>query len=379
MSVAMEMYRHFGLRVSPFEGKPDPRFFYGSASHVETLSALQYAAQSGKTCTVVFGEAGSGKTLLGLMLSHHCAGRSSVLWLHGLGKANGQPDLHLWHGGELVPCDQLSGRDHQPITLTDCLRKVPVLGQGAVVIVDDADELPDSTWEEILALLATEIHSVRQTSLILLGQPELAVTLSGPGFQRLQRRVFRVCPLAPLSSPEVAAYVRHRLTVAGAVQPEIFTADALKLVHRASRGNPALINQICDNAMIEAFGEDSPQVGEGHVADGLHAISAGTLRRRELSVEGLAQPSLPPVPSLADLCGLPKRLRRAIGAALAPCRIPPIRQVEQPDPTCAALDERLNLLKGRLTGTVERVQAACRRVYGESGPPECGSAGTPKE
>ena len=47
-------------------------------------------------------------------------------------------------------------------------------------------------------------------------------------------------------------YIKHRLRVAGC-EEEIFTTEAISSIHSYSKGNPRLINTICDNAILEGF------------------------------------------------------------------------------------------------------------------------------
>src|SRR5262249_48040346 len=60
-----EMYRRFfGLRELPFELTSNPRFLFLTAGHREALSTLHYGVSSGKSITVLIGQAGMGKTTL---------------------------------------------------------------------------------------------------------------------------------------------------------------------------------------------------------------------------------------------------------------------------------------------------------------------------
>jgi hypothetical protein len=66
--------------------------------------------------------------------------------------------------------------------------------------------------------------------------------------------------------------VRHRIGVAGG-KGEIFRPAALALLHELSDGNPALVNQLCDNALVEAFSEDQRCVDRAHVLAARRSIS----------------------------------------------------------------------------------------------------------
>lgn len=67
-----------------------------------------------------------------------------------------------------------------------------------------------------------------------------------------------------MSAEQVEAYINHRLSVAGATR-EIFTPAACECVHRASRGVPRLVNQICDYALVYAFTDGRDLIDAGVV------------------------------------------------------------------------------------------------------------------
>src|SRR5206468_1708476 len=66
--------------------------------------------------------------------------------------------------------------------------------------------------------------------------------------------------LKPLDQETVAAYVAHRLTIAGGSAAVAFTAKALEQVHRLSGGIPRLINLICDRALLAGFSQQANRI-----------------------------------------------------------------------------------------------------------------------
>src|SRR5205807_6674552 len=74
-----------------------------------------------------------------------------------------------------------------------------------------------------------------------------------PELRQLDQRVSIRYELKPLDADGVAAYVAHRLTIAGASASVAVTAKALTQVHRLSQGIPRLINLICDRALLAGY------------------------------------------------------------------------------------------------------------------------------
>lgn len=265
----------WGLRESPFENAPNPRFLWLSPTHSDALVRLTYALRQRRGCALLTGEPGCGKTLLtravvqrldperyevGLLTNPH-GGRIDLLRqvLYELGVDSGEVSrtelLHTLH--ELVVANAQRGRE-------------------TLIIVDDAQQVEDPAWfEELSSLLNIQTNERTLVTLLLAGTPELTGAVQK--VQHLDRRVSVRCTLAPLNAEQTAQYIRYRLTVAGAEGP-LFGRDATLLIHQASRGIPRAINDLCDSAMLLAR------------LDALPGID-GALVRRVLSATPAAEPS----------------------------------------------------------------------------------------
>lgn len=357
----MEAHQHFGLSVPPFDGTPDPRFFYCAPSHSETLATLEYAVHSGKRCTLILGESGSGKTLLGRVLAHRGLRTAGLLWIHGVGQPDGSTEMTVCPSGDLQRPIPMGTRHLVQSSLGEWIRtRLPTCGP-TVVIVDNADALRDHNWEDLLALATRELRTSHPVSVVLLGLPNLLEILSDPKLVRLQRRVFRTCHLARLTGQDVVAYVRHRWTVAGGDQAEVFTSAALGLIHRFSDGNPALVNQLCDNAMLDAFSEERHRIDARDVVATLHAITGRTEQRRCLPEPVPLGPTLALTQTLSDEESPPTPVKEVVAKV-----------------TPSPIGERLRTIETRLSETLSRVAAARTRPGALAGHPasEVGTSAT---
>jgi type II secretory pathway predicted ATPase ExeA len=275
--LVISAYRHFGLNAPPFEGRPDPRFFYRAPSHAEALATLQFAVQAGKACTVVLGESGSGKTLLGRMLVQCIGPRTGVLWIHGIGQPAGDTQATVCLPGSLADAPGFGTQRIEEASLAGWIRTHLPRSPATVLMVDNADGLREHSWNDLLAVVTREIRTPKPVSVVLLGLPSLINTLAQPGLVRLRRRIFRTCHLSRLAARDVGRYIRHRVAAAGSqADTPIFNDDAVELVHRLSGGNPALINQICDNAMVDAFGDERTRVDAAHIVATVQSITGGS-------------------------------------------------------------------------------------------------------
>jgi general secretion pathway protein A len=129
--------------------------------------------------------------------------------------------------------------------------------------------------EQVRLLTNLETNTQKLLQIILIGQPELRELLSRNELRQLAQRVTGRYHLKPLSHEETAAYVLHRLRVAGATT-DIFAPAALNEVFRLSQGVPRVINVICDRALLGAYSLDRHRV----TANLVRAAAAEVFGRR---------------------------------------------------------------------------------------------------
>src|SRR6185312_11406973 len=110
--------------------------------------------------------------------------------------------------------------------------------------------LPDALLEEIRLLANIESAAEKLLSIILAGQPEMAVRLNQPSLRQLKQRIGLRCSLAPLTEAQTKACIGQRVKVAGGDIANLFTDDAMTLIYERSGGIPRTISVICDNSLV---------------------------------------------------------------------------------------------------------------------------------
>jgi general secretion pathway protein A len=125
--------------------------------------------------------------------------------------------------------------------------------------VDEAQNLAPTVLEQVRLLTNLETNTRKLLQIILIGQPELRELLARNELRQLAQRITGRYHLNPLTLAETAAYVRHRLRVAGATS-DIFSPTALSEVHRLATGVPRVINVVCDRALLGAYSTDRHRV-----------------------------------------------------------------------------------------------------------------------
>jgi hypothetical protein len=164
-----------------------------------------------------------------------------------------------------------------------------------VVLIDEAQMLQSrELMEEFRGLLNLELPAHKLITFIFFGLQSLDQTLALD--EPLQQRVALRYRLSAMGLDSTAAYIRHRLQVAGGADREIFRPEAVQLIHRYSRGIPRLINVICDNCLFEAYlirkDHIDASVVEGVVAD--LGLKAGTPLQPPAAAPACAPPPAAP-------------------------------------------------------------------------------------
>ena len=154
--------------------------------------------------------------------------------------------------------------------------------------MDEAQSLPLELLEEIRLLANIETNDEMLLSVILAGQPELADRLNEQSLRQLKQRVALRCELQPLTMLETCAYLTGRIRAAGGVGAQIFTREAVLLIHERANGIPRTVSVIADNALLTGFAAGERPVGTKIVLEVC----------RDLDLEGARGPA--PDVALAD-------------------------------------------------------------------------------
>src|SRR6266550_3194036 len=252
------MYEHYyGFAEKPFSLTPDPKYLYRSQSHASAFDLLQYAVRRREGFAVVTGDIGTGKTTLCRALLEQIDRTTfTALVLNPFLTEEDLLKRILQDFGVLsreeAKSSAMASISKQELveTLYDFLLSLVPLKASAVLIIDEAQNLPLKVLEQIRILSNLETDKEKLLQIILVGQLNLVPLLKAPEMRQLDQRVSIRYQLDPLDEEGVASYIAHRLTVAGGSGAVRFAAKAVAKIHRLSGGIPRLINLICDRALL---------------------------------------------------------------------------------------------------------------------------------
>jgi len=118
------------------------------------------------------------------------------------------------------------------------------------------------TLENLRLLSNLETSTYKLLQIVLCGQPELENLLGRNELRQLRQRIAVRAKISPLSLQESLEYIRQRLSKAfnDYEETEIFTAAALARIVEKAKGNPRVINILCDNALVTGYGYQEKKV-----------------------------------------------------------------------------------------------------------------------
>ncbi|GAA4426694.1 ExeA family protein [Bremerella cremea] len=252
---------YWKLKTRPFENTYSELFYYPSESAQAALLKLRYAVENRRGAAILAGACGLGKSLLVRTLMVQLPEQFS-------------PKVHLvfpkLSSNDLIPYLLLNlgqgnpeGTAHRNPSetiwqLQQFLAENTRAGNHAVIVVDDAHLLSDHASLETLRLLTNfETDGKLDLTLILAGQTTVIPAVER--FPSLESRIGVKSLMRNFTPDETAAYVTHRLRVAGS-QAEIFAPNALERLFHITRGNPREINRLCDLALLIGYAEEIRQI-----------------------------------------------------------------------------------------------------------------------
>jgi general secretion pathway protein A len=274
------MYKKFfGLRESSFNVNPDPRYLYLTRHIQEALASLIYGVQTRKGFVLLTGEVGTGKTtVLNKFLEWSRQERLSTAFIFNPRLSEAEFfDFMLADFG--ISCDSTM-KSRTLLNLNHWLLEQYQRGNRAVLIVDEAQNLSNDMLEEIRLLTNLETSTEKLLQIVLAGQPELEEKLHDPQLRQLRQRITLWAKIGPLTLLETHGYIKQRLLIAGSTGEEIFSSEAIEVVHRHAHGIPRIINLLCEHALISAFVQHSKTVSGKIVEEVAHDFNL-----QEMNVE----------------------------------------------------------------------------------------------
>ncbi|MCX7738041.1 MAG: AAA family ATPase [Hydrogenothermaceae bacterium] len=259
----MNYLKYFGLKEDPFKITPDYNYFFPSLTHGVAETLLHYVVENSEGFGVIIGEPGTGKTtILKRFLSKLPENYIYALILSP--RLAPEEFLKVLLDEFGVSYDKNISKNEILKIIKRFLEKKVLEGKKVLIIVDEAQNLPIETLEELRLLSNLETEKEKLIQIILFGQPELEEKLNDERLRQLNQRILNKVSLSPLSEKEIKGYIYHRLRVAGNGDIEIYP-EAIRRIYQYTHGYPRLVNIITSRALMVAFMQNSKAITPLHV------------------------------------------------------------------------------------------------------------------
>ena len=255
---------YFNLKEQPFNISPDSRFMWFSEKHKEALASLKYGLMENKGFLLLTGDIGTGKTLLIKALIQ-------ITGVQALIATVPDPDLEIMDFFNLLADEfkmdkVFSSKGDFLIQFKRFLLDSYASEKSVLLIIDEAQRLNHELIEQIRMLSNIELDNRKLINIFFVGQSEFNQLISDDRNRAVRQRIGVNYHLKPLSMPETADYINHRLKIAGTSE-EIFERAAAREVFNFSNGYPRLINVICDLAMVTGYSKGLKKIDAGVIKD----------------------------------------------------------------------------------------------------------------
>lgn len=263
---------YWNLNSSPFENWGAESFYFPSDVHQTALLQVRYLIENRRAAVALCGDCGMGKSLIAEMLADQLSQSQSPIGRVVFPQLSGEQLL-----GYIA--DELTGEQGPPNEpprttlrrLGDFLAENVANDRHAVLFVDEAHLLTSSDQLETLRLLLNLQHDRHRgesaITLVLVGQTTLLTTIER--FRALDDRMAAKCLLSRFTAAQTAAYVAHRLQAAGGSIEDVFSAEAIEVLHLRALGIPRRINRLADLALMVGYAEEAERIEPRHV-EGVH-------------------------------------------------------------------------------------------------------------
>ena len=261
----MDYLSFFSLNDDPFRITPDISYFYNSPEHSTALLSLEYCMKEKEGFCILTGEPGTGKTTILRVFVEKWKDEAEFALIITPRLSPEEFFMAILEDFK-IPVNSSSKNDMLK-GFRDFLLRHANNNKRVAIIVDEAQELPDTTLEELRLLSNLETEKDKLLQIILIGQPELRNKLQGKALRQLNSRITVRIQLKPLSISETYDYINNRLTRAGN-RSLLFKEKAKEMIFELSGGIPRTINLLASRGLMAAFLEKSKVVFDRHIEQG---------------------------------------------------------------------------------------------------------------
>lgn len=242
----------YNLNKKPFQLNADTDFFFNSAIHKRALAYMRYGLTQGEGFVVVTGKPGTGKTMLVKELVNSLNNDNITIGIMVSSQVGADDLLKI-----ISATFGLSYEGEDKSTLLTRIERFfinqSMEGKRVLMIVDEAQNLPKDSLEELRMLSNFEMSGKPLFQTFLVGQQQLGDRLFLPEMEQLRQRIVATYQLKSLNEEETKNYILFRLEKAGWDQSPQFEDEVFSEICRYTQGIPRRINTLCDRVLLFGY------------------------------------------------------------------------------------------------------------------------------
>lgn len=246
--------KYYGFQDRPFQLTPNPNWFYASKLHKRALAYLQYGLSQGEGFIVITGDVGTGKTTIASQLLSQL--NQDEIIAKQIVTSKLEPDDLI---RMIASSFNLVVSEHSKACYLDAiysyLKRLHAQHRRALLLVDEAQNLPLASIEELRMLSNFQINGKPLLQSFLLGQNELNAIIQAPNMEQFRQRIIASSNLSAFQLDDTKAYVKYRLQQAGG-DAQMLQDSCYPFIHQQSKGVPRKINTLMDRVLLYGYLED---------------------------------------------------------------------------------------------------------------------------
>jgi general secretion pathway protein A len=247
----------FKLKSKPFQTATDNDFSWFGKNHADALVTLEDKIHNDNGFFLLFGESGIGKTtLINCLIKTF---ETNFITIKVPNSDIGCSDFFKFLAESFQINNKLSSKGAFFVHFNFYLKNAYSADKRLIIIVDDAHKLKNDVLKELSILSDIEINNAKMINILLVGQNNLNELIEEQDTLWVKNKITYRYSLKPLTEQETDEYIKQHLMSAG-LKRKLFTSEAVQEIYSFSKGNPILINTICNSAMLTAYSNDVKKI-----------------------------------------------------------------------------------------------------------------------
>jgi len=241
---------YYNLKSKPFQINIEQKFFWFGKSISTALLTLKKAILKDNGFFILTGDTGTGKTVLLNYIENILDDKTIIA---SIPNPDFEPhDLPNLLANSFKMERKFESKGTFLIYLRNFLQKAYTNDKKILLIIDEAHRLKREIFRELDLLSNIKINNKTMINILLVGQNGLDKLLKESYSKAIRQNIIVRCNLGSLTENETGEFIRYRLKIAG-TEKKIFNLKAVREVFSFSKGNPRLINSVCDFAMVTGY------------------------------------------------------------------------------------------------------------------------------